>query len=376
MKVAILTITDGANYGNRLQNYALQETIRSMGVEVETIRRKTFRDKSGINRIFEKAKIIIKRCFGKNYNYYYEQRRKIFQDFNNKYVSFSTEIIGNNIAPNNLSNKYDYFVCGSDQVWNARIPIVKEDLNNYLAMFANKEKRIAYAASFGTNDIPEEDRMLFRKQLNQFKVIGLREEAGMDIVRDLTGRTDAKVVLDPTMLLSSEQWNNIIQKPDFVKENVPYIVTYFLGGRSSKISQYIKNLANKSECIVYNLENEFKADNIDELEVYKAGPQEFVWLIKNAEYVLTDSFHATVFSILFHKKFCVFERKECEQGNNMNSRITTLLGYFGLEDWSDNIDNPTNIPMEYNGEYVDSVIRYKKQESVRFLKNALAIIDM
>ena len=373
MTVAILTITDGANYGNRLQNYALQETIKNLGFEVETIKRKTFRDKTGIARVIELVKMVVKRCFGKNYNYYYEQRRKKFSAFNDKYIKFSTEVIGNNIALEGLNDKFDYFVCGSDQVWNARIPIVKEDLSNYLASFASGEKRIAYAASFGTSDIPEEDSVLFKKQLELFKAIGLRETDGLNIVQRLTGRMDAEVVLDPTMLLSAEEWSRIAKRPSFVKENAPYIVTYFLGGRNQNITEYVTCLANKSRCDVYNLENEFRADDIDDINVYKADPQEFVWLIKNAEYVLTDSFHATVFSILFHKKFRVFERKECEQGNNMSSRITTLLGYFGLVAWSDNIDNPTNIPLEYDGKNVDFVIDSKKRESFRFLKNALNV---
>lgn len=372
MRIAIITIVDGANYGNRLQNYALQEILKNMGNEVETIQRKTYRDKAGIPYIEEKLKILVKRCLGLKSGEDYRRRKKVFSDFNRKYLKFSSVILKNNCAPKQLNEKYDYFVCGSDQIWNPRIRIVEEDLNNYLASFASSEKKIAYAASFGTDNIPEKYKTVFEKELKTFKTIGLRENSGIKIVHSLCPDAKAKTVLDPTMLLTSSQWERISKRPNFCNQNEKYIVTYFLGGRNEAVSNYINNLASTYGCKVINLENEFILEsNISDSDVYCTGPDEFIWLIKNAQCVLTDSFHATVFSLIFHKKFCVFERTVHEEGNDMSSRITTLLSYFGLEECRDNIVAPTYVPREYSGDKVDTVIKDKQKESIQFLKEAL-----
>ena len=373
MKVAILTITDGANYGNRLQNYALQEVLKAMGHEVEAIKRPTYRDKMGVALIEETIKICIKKCLGRKTGESYRQRKRNFARFNKNYVKFSKMSLSNNMAPKNAGELYDYFVCGSDQVWNARIRIVKEDLKNYLASFAAPEKRIAYAASFGTNDVPAEDKALFSEQLKHFKAIGLREYTGLNIVQALSGREDSTVVLDPTMLLTTNQWSSIAQKPNFFSADEPYIVTYLLGGRETAISEYINKLAKRCQCRVINLENEFISESrITEPDAYKVAPDEFVWLIQNAQCVLTDSFHATVFAILFHKPFMVFERKATEHGNNMESRIETLLGKFDLLRFHDEIDHPTKLPEMYDEENVERVLEKERKISVEFLKNALA----
>ena len=123
---------------------------------------------------------------------------------------------------------------------------------------------------------------------------------------------------------------------------------------------------------VINLDVEFIArDNIENENFFCTSPDEFLWLIYNSKAVLTDSFHATVFSLLFHKPFCVFERQAVEKGNDMGSRIDTLLGYFGLERFKDNIKAPSKMPEKYDGRIIDEILKDKREESLAFLKKAL-----
>lgn len=371
MKVGILTITDGQNYGNRLQNYAMQEMLKNIGLEVETIQRRTRRDLTGINKMKADMKYAIKRMIGYKCDHYRRIRKKRFAGFNNKYIKFSQNILKNNIAPDGLNDKYDYFIVGSDQVWNARLEIIKEDIKNHLAFFAEPEKKIAYAASFGTDDVAPEYRNLFSEGLSTYKAIGVREDSGVDIVKKICGRNDATVVLDPTMMLSVEQWRKLERKPKYI-QNQKYIVTYFLGGRGQKLTSYIKEIANEFQAEVINLDIEFLLDNdIEDKNFFTTTPDEFVWLIEHAECVLTDSFHASVFSILFHKPFCTYERIAEEKENNMGSRIQTLLKKFGLLKYYGDIENPILRPQTYDISKINEVLKHERDTSIQFLKKAL-----
>lgn len=371
MKAGILTITDGQNYGNRLQNYAMQELLKSIGMEAETIPRRTKRDLTGIDKIEVDIKYVIKRILRYKCDHYRRIRKKRFTEFNHKYIKFGKDVLQNSIAPDGLNDKYDYFIIGSDQVWNARLEIVKEDIKNHLAFFAESGKKIAYAASFGTDDVAPEYRNLFSEALSTYKAIGVREDSGVDIVRNLCNRNDATVVLDPTMMLSVEQWKKIEKKPKYI-QNQKYIVTYFLGGRGKKLSSYIKNIANEFEAEIINLDIEFLLDNdIDDKNFFTTTPDEFVWLIDHAECVLTDSFHASVFSILFHKPFCTYERIAEEKGNNMGSRIQTLLKKFGLLEFYGNIKNPVLRPRAYDDTKIDEILNQEREHSILFLKKTL-----
>lgn len=373
MKIAIITITDGQNYGNRLQNYAMQQLLKKVGAEVDTIQRRTSRDIKGIDKVKTDIKHGIKLVLGKSSDKWRRVRIKRFQEFNKRYICFAETILEKNQAPDDLKEKYDYFVCGSDQVWNAHFDIIQEDLKNYLAFFAAPEQKIAYAASFGTNDIADGYEQVFLKYLSDFKAIGVRENSGVDLVREVCGRRDAEVVLDPTMMLDMHEWRKISRKPENIQDD-DFIVTYFLGGRDGNVGAYIKAVEEKYHCRSHQLDIEFKIDKeILNPKDYVATPDEFVWMIEHAKCVLTDSFHATVFAILFHKPFCVFERNASEAGNNMGSRIETLLDRFGLLKYSGRLENMNVYPGEYDIEKVENVLHAEREKSMDFLKRALEL---
>lgn len=371
MKAGILTITDGQNYGNRLQNYAMQELLQSIGMEAETIQRRTKRDLTGVEKLKVDIKYVVKRFIGYKCDHYRRIRKKRFDEFNKKYIKSGNCILQNSEAPDDLNDRYDFFIVGSDQVWNARLEIVKEDIKNHLAFFAEPAKKIAYAASFGTDDVPLEYAKLFSEALSTYKAIGVREDSGVDIVKRLCHKNDVKVVLDPTMMLSAEQWRRIAKKPKYI-QNERFIVTYFLGGRGEELTSYIKNIAQEFDAKIVNLDIEFLSDDsIENKEFFITTPDEFVWLIEHAECVLTDSFHASVFSILFHKPFCTFERISTEKGNDMGSRIHTLLGKFELLKFYGDIESPTTKPQSYDSFKIDKILDYERKKSMRFLKEAI-----
>lgn len=366
MKVAIITITDGQNYGNRLQNYALQEVLKSLGFEVLTIRRKNHHDKKRIIRVIKRN---IKRILGRPYGKYRLIRKKRFDDFNSKYIQFDRAVLQDNKAPKDIKNRFRYFVVGSDQVWNAGFRIIREDLLNYLASFADPGQRISYAASFGTDTIPPESEDIFREELSRFKAISVREEAGIELLHSLG--LQGSVVLDPTMLLTAEQWALVGKKPSYILDT-PYVLTYFLGGRDQRIIRECIDTVSAGKKVI-NLENASVPESrIENIEFYSTGPAEFIWLIFHAECVITDSFHATAFSIIFHRPFLVFDRKAINNSYKMGNRIETLLGRFNLEKNKAGLDIVPSFPEPYDIDRVDKILSIEREKSISYLKRALS----
>ncbi|MCD7712681.1 MAG: polysaccharide pyruvyl transferase family protein, partial [Firmicutes bacterium] len=188
--VAIITI-QSLNFGNRLQNYALQEVLKTCGVRVKTLKRGT--KPSGLLLVRTKLKNFARIMMG--------NLRGKFLSFN-RLIDMENIYVEANEAPSNLKNKFDFFIAGSDQVWNPYYDFVgKSDL----LYFAKHEQKISYAASFGVTELPENVQSLYTDCLSDFHRISVREDGGIRIVRELTGR-EAKVTLDPTLMLTADQW--------------------------------------------------------------------------------------------------------------------------------------------------------------------------
>ncbi len=235
-----------------------------------------------------------------------------FSRFDGDFVAFSTKVVSPERVSRNLVNSYDCFIIGSDQVWNPTFP-QSSDLD-YLPMVPTGNK-IAYAASFGVSDISVE-RDHTASLLNGVGAISVRESAGAKIVRDLTGR-EAPVVLDPTLLLSADDWGRVSRKPTRISCDKPYVFKYVLGNDVN--NRAIEAMAARREL-----------DVVDAMDLNLGlGPSEFVWLIAHSELVCTDSFHASVLALLHHKPLAVFERVSVEA--DMSSRFDTLFGSFGLK---------------------------------------------
>ena len=312
MKIGIMTITnDKPNYGNRLQNYAVQRVLESIGCEAETI--------NNINKrvITKSYKVFVKDIISSiyyNMNKFEKDkfntilRVKRFNDFDKKYIKKSKYSITETNIPEDLAEAYDYFVCGSDQIWN---PYFYFNSKLDFLTFAKKGQRISYSASFGISEIPEERESDYKEWISGLDYISVREEAGANIVKKLTNR-EATVLVDPTLMLTSEEWRSIAKKPKLNLEQ-KYLLTYFLGPITEESKKRIEDFAKIRNLKVINL-----LDKNDKF-IYSVDPSEFIYLIDNCELMCTDSFHGCVFSIILNTPFIVFERKS--KGKSMNSRI-------------------------------------------------------
>ncbi|WP_152657617.1 polysaccharide pyruvyl transferase family protein [Oceanobacillus sp. CFH 90083] len=375
-KIAILTLNGYFNYGNRLQNYALQEVLKSMDFEVDTVINETRKlnlknlQTNKVERLKALRKKNIRELFQLLYikveNKLYkeklkQQRKDIFKDFSVSFINETDYSISDNNIPEDLSNRYDYFVTGSDQVWN---PNLRDGSPIDFLTFAPSEKRISYAASFGISEVPEEYSKNYQLWLSEMAHISVREKAGADIVKGLTGR-NAEVVLDPTMMLSKEQWLSIAKVPSH-KPIKRYLLTYFLGEISKERKSFLKDLANKNDLEIVNL-----AQANDKIP-YLSGPSEFIDYINSASVFCTDSFHGAVFSILLDTPFIVFNRKE-KKSPSMNSRIETLLKTFNLESrLAENIKTNEQI-FDIDYSHTVPILEAERKKAFVYLEKALGI---
>lgn len=347
-KVAILTINDNLNYGNRLQNYAVQEVLKKNGVKSETINNQ--KGKYGVYFYIQKLKDIVKKIVKKDN---ITKRYLNFTKFN-KNIKYSKYKIDENHIPKNLYNKYDCFVTGSDQVWN---PSFERGSKIDLLAFVPPEKRNSFSASFGVNDLPEECTEKFQKELKKFKNISVREDRGKEIINDLTGREDVEVLLDPTMLLDVDEWDKVVRKPKNFNID-KYILTYFLGDMSEYRKNEINKFAEENGCKVINI--------MDKNSPYhQLGPSEFLYLEKNAFLICTDSFHSCVFAILFSRPFIVFDREGTVP--KMNSRLETLLKKFKLEDrWFKEKITDDSLKVDYDE--TNRILEKEREKAKKFIE--------
>jgi hypothetical protein len=374
-KVAIVTLIGYENYGNRLQNYATQEVIKNLGFEAKTlIYYKRVKPEKEPLHISLKRKILsfcnmtnkerylafqnkLTHLLYKNLIY---KRNKAFKLFTEKNIN-ETGIIYDDYVFNNLAEDYDFFLTGSDQVWHP----FNKDKPLYFLIFAPKQKRIAYASSFGVTELPENCIETYKKYISEIPYLSVREQSGVEIIKKLTGR-DAAVLVDPTMMLTKERWMSI-SKPAAYKPPKRYILVYFLGKISNEAKKAIKKIATRKDLdIVY-------IANFKDKKKYVADPVEFIYYINSADIVLTDSYHGTIFSILFEKPFVVFDR--IHKGPSMITRIDTLLAKFNLESrrWKNMKDINMNVIFEMDFSHISSILEDERKKALNFLKKALNV---
>lgn len=375
-KIGILTINDYTNYGNRLQNYATQEVIRTLGYDVETIKNNTMNidKKNKVPNKLQKIsqlrnysstelinKIRLKIYSNRNsekINNAKKQKRNNFLRFTDIYINESDFILSDNNIPNGVADKYAFFVTGSDQVWN---PNFERFSGVDFLSFAPKQQRIAFAPSFGITELQTEHKKQFKEWICEMNSISVREEAGAKIIKDLTGR-DAEVIIDPTLMLTKEKWLSIAKASKFKPKN-KYLLTYFLGNQTSKIRKSIKAIAQENNLDIINL-----ADVCD-LDYFTADPGDFITYINSANVVLTDSFHGAVFSTLFKVPFVIYGREGSLP--SMNSRIETFTSKFKLESRkAENIEKNNQI-FNVDFSHVDKILNLERERVFNYLKKAL-----
>lgn len=326
MKVGIVTITELDNFGNRLQNYALQSVLRSLGAEVETLPNYiTYRHRRNLT---SKANRFLRGCLKHDGRKAEVVKQLRFEAFDRKNFRFSRDCSEINFISPEAGRHFDCFVAGSDQIWN---PHFSFNFDFNFLTFAPPEKRVAYAASFGVDAVPEEKQERFAAYLNGMRAISTREYAGSDIVHALTGKA-CQVMPDPTLLLSPSQWQSLEKKPRWHSaEN--YILVYHLGtkeNQQSVVSQLLDAHPEYRGCGIVNI------GDPENVRTFSITPDEFLYLLHHAQLMVTDSFHGTVFSLLFGTP--VYYTKRVDNYVSMNSRVQSLFAMLDITLSGDIID--------------------------------------
>ena len=351
MRIGIITMISD-NYGNRLQNYALQEVLKYLGNSVETLNNpweKEYKPFLGFICFYLKkiAFTITKRP--------QRFKRKLgFVDFNRKYIHFSKFWLNKEKDKIKANKYYDLFICGSDQIWNSE---AKEIDGKYFANFADPLKRTSYAASFGLNKIMEERKDEFKQYLLGMNYISVREQSAVRIVEDLILQIP-DYHIDPTLLLTSNEWNKLANM--YTSSKKKYIFCYFLGKPTENLYSRLQDYAENNGldiASIWNIEN--GTHNYVE-------PSEFLSLIKNAEFVLTDSFHGTAFSIIYHKPFFTFSRNGVR--TSMDTRVVSLLDLLKLTDRFEPQDINLNNIYNINFSNADCILNKERKKALDYLR--------
>ena len=360
-KVLLVTIQNNTNFGNRLQNYALQTVLEKTGVEVFNLSLNNVPLASLNISAKEAIKTIIKKAAIKLGIKKYLRSVSLFGR-KKKCISFSKRFIHNYMFFNrNELNAYsfddfDVAVTGSDQVWH-NWKRIKDELSFYYLEFIDSKKRVSYAPSFGFSDFSVDDIEKHRKGLLGMRSLSCREQDGSELIYRLTGRV-SKTVMDPTLLLSADEWKEIEERPRF---HLPekYILQFMLGDVSSEYKEEINRIAERKSAQVINI------NSVSNPEFYSISPSEFVWLIRNANTICTDSFHATVFSIIFEKDLRVFERISPRLGD-MFGRIDNLLQPLSLGEliYQADAEMPLSTHLD---EKARSYYMNQKEQSIQYL---------
>lgn len=392
IKAGIVTLV-GDNYGNKFQNYAVEQLLSEYGevvtYQVEAQPRSTtaVQQRTLLQKLHPAYVREVLRCrlmykfditnterslFG-NFLYVLAHKKQLldaktvrhqkFSAYQQKYLHISDRIITHeNCKDTEWNQSHDVFVCGSDQIWN---PTYSTTSDLAFLSFA-PGRSVALAPSFGLSFIPEDAKEKYKTWLQGIDILSVREDAGKRIIMDLIGR-EAQVLLDPTMAIEPSCWKALAKAPE---RKLPdrYILTYFLGRVSKEYKSKIRQISKETGLPVVNL------FNIEEPERYVYDPNEVLYAILNASVVLTDSFHGTVFSILFRRDFWVFQRDEGML--NMSSRLSTLLKMFQLEDrlLSDGCAVKSNVTCD-QWEYVEQILEREQGVTRTYIAHGIAHIQ-
>lgn len=373
-KIAIATIAlkNSYNYGNKLQTYALQEYLRKCGYIPETIRYQSdyvqemkapprssiiekLKKQSALQSFSDAYRIINRTVQKSTLEKKRTSREKKFKSFENAYINYTKETYYADSDYSNLIRRNDFFITGSDQVWNPYY----EGTNAFFYLgFAPKGKRIAYAPSIAHDEIPEGLKSQYSKWLSQIDYLSIREDAGRILLKEEYG-LDAKLVCDPVFLLSRKEWHDIAIRP---QKEERYFAVYILGKKTVKIKKLIRQYGKKYQIRPLDIYSK------DEVPSAFAGPEEFLGILENAEFVFTDSFHGTAFSLIFNKPMVLVDR---DGNKKTSSRVNSILQVLDIEsrdaEWI--LNNSSKMALDYSD--VERKLACFIDDSEAFLLGAL-----
>jgi hypothetical protein len=378
MKICVVTLPFNSNYGGILQAYALQSALKKMGHEVATVRRYSTSMPLKLKVFSFARRSILRTLFRKDVvvrTWPTKKENRIISEHTNRFIEANistTDWIRFECNFGKLrKNGFDAYVVGSDQVWR---PKYAPKLSNHFLGFVDKNsnaRKIAYAASFGVDkwEFAPNQTKKCSKLLQRFDAVSVREDSGISLCRDYLG-VSAVQTLDPTLLLSKEEYTELagqVKLPGFANKLVIYVLD--MSEEKKKIIQKVTG--------ILNLES---ASIMPDAVFRDAGPKKVKdcifppvenWIrgFMDASFVVTDSFHGTVFSILFNKPFLALGN-----ANRGMTRFVSLLKIFGLEERlvlkdSDQLAEIIRTPVDFNR--VNNILSAKRNESLQFLKQNL-----
>lgn len=339
-KVGTITFHWGTNYGAVLQAYALQKYIEKNNIKTELI---------DYYPLELKTRVFVGSCLRfkfRNLWFDYKKERK-FKEFRKNELILSKKRYFSNKQLYQTNGLYTDVICGSDQVWNESfvkgVEFGKHPTPSYYLNFVDeKTNRISYAVSFGTDKLSDYTKSVVRGEILKFKKIAVRENTGAMIVQNL-GK-DTTITLDPTLLLDASDYNNLIKEKKYKNSSVFSYILHNNQAEAIRISDYCKKRYKEAITADY-----YKPD---------FGVYEWIYNIKNSDFVVTNSFHGVVFSIIFNTNFIV----TLVEGSKMNDRIFTLLTPLGLENRIINNCDESLIDAKINSKINWDEVNAKKQE--------------
>lgn len=388
-KIANLTLVI-RNFGNKLQSYALCKVIKKINLaEPEVIRLsdgwgygnvsslrkkqlhdliKTYKLKS-FRRMYDFVRYNLQyRQIRKNSDLYksaVERQTELYDKFDSEIPYTKNEFSIEDVRAGKLLQNYDAFIVGSDQVWNGpRVGC----LDVYMCDFLHKKRSaLSYAASFAIDAIPENQREEYLEYIQNMDTLFIREERGVELCKEL-GREDAKQVLDPTLLLEAKDYEGFLKNPvDLVGEG-EYVLVYSLTS-SMKIFDEANKLASKMVVLKNGAYPPLVSKYKNAVDVIAAGPAEFLSLVKYAKFLVTGSYHALMFSLLFHSHFYIY----LDNASAQNSRLISTLKMFGLLEkqlYYETSSLPKIMPhIDYS--IVDPILKEKREESLALLRASI-----
>ncbi len=340
-KIGVCACYNTKNYGSMLQCLATGVIIEKLGYEYEFIKY-TRKPTIGlmvrsIGRIPEVLSIKLKKKRKlREFAQYPEilegikKRNKGFELFQKNTFTKMSPTFETAAQLTKAASNYNAVLVGSDQLWRPE----GYSTGFYNLMFVPQNvPKIAYATSFGVSEIPKSKKKIAKKFLSRIEHIGVRELRASEMIKELTGR-DVPTVVDPTLLFTGEEWSQLIENKPVIEDNEKYIFCYLLGNNEQH-RKAVEQLKAKTGCKIVTIPHldEFVSCDVNfgDVQLFDVATSDFVNLIRNAEYVCTDSFHGTVFSILNHKQFVTFNRFSQGSKKSRNSRIESLLKQTELE---------------------------------------------
>ncbi len=344
-KIATITFHWAVNYGAVLQAYALQKYLLLHGADTQII--------DYVPRRVELSKIFLAL---KKRDHLFFKKRKLLRSFCRQELKLSKKTYRNNRALYQCADGYDAIICGSDQIWNESFTNGAEGkptLSYFLNFAGNDTKKVAYAVSFGTQQLSQQTKDLVAPQIKDFYRIAVREHSGKEIVNDLG--MEAVVTLDPTLLLPREVYEKLLDGKSFCP--------------AQKVFSYIlhdgQTMAQK---VCHLVQRHFEQKEQDGSELY-IDLRQWLFDLSHAEFVVTNSFHGAVFSVLFHKPFVLLPVER----SGMNDRIQTLMSALGLTDRiitnEDEAEKAILAPIDWNA--VDACLRSLREASEDFLNEVI-----